>query len=76
MNFLFFYLWPMLNIIFSMVYNPPESVAENKPKIIRNFLSGVNVCSISLLGILYYLTNYKCLFDLSIIISFSLVSHL
>jgi len=51
-----------------MVYKPPTSMAANKPKIIRNFLSGVNVCSISLLGILYYLTNYKFLFDLSIII--------
>lgn len=74
MRFLYFYIWPLFNILYDKIFNwgvTDTKLIENKPKVIRNFISASNAGGVLLFSGAYFLTNYRFFYTISIMIPYT-----
>ena len=67
MNYIFFiYLWPSMFSLLESYYNPTNSIErQNRTKLVRHYISSVNLILLLIFTPLYILTNKEVFFELS-----------
>ena len=67
MNYIFFiYLWPSMFSLLESYYNPTKSIeSKNRTKLVRHYISSLNLILLLIFTPLYILTNKEVFFELS-----------
>ena len=74
MNFMYFYMWPILNNLYNKTietFISDERILENKNKITRNFISATNAGGIIVCSGLFFYTKNITFYNLSLIIPYT-----